>query len=252
MDNEDVIREQMENTRTSLSEKLETLEQQVATTVQDATSNVAGTVEAVKETVEAVKDSVTGTVEAVKDTVQDTVATVKESVEETISTVKETVHESWSAVKNALDLPEMVRRYPWPMFGGSVALGFVLERLIVKPTPRPFTHGTTSRPLPPDHFSGEDHFAAPRPPSTFAKLIRHFEPEINQLKGLALGALMSAVRDLATKMAPENMSEKLAGIFDSVTQKLGGEQLERESASGDRDREHLGNGRHSRRSPQEV
>ena len=83
MENEDVIREQMEDTRTSLTEKLETLESQVASTVQGATTNVAETVEAVKETVEAVKD-----------TVQQTVTTVKESVEETICAVKETVQDS--------------------------------------------------------------------------------------------------------------------------------------------------------------
>ena len=41
MEQEDLIREQMEDTRTSLTEKLETLEKQVAGTVLGTTSNLA-------------------------------------------------------------------------------------------------------------------------------------------------------------------------------------------------------------------
>jgi phosphate uptake regulator len=60
-DSPEVIRLQMEETRASLSEKLETLEQQVVGTVQDARA-------AVTDTVETVKEAVHETVETVKDT----------------------------------------------------------------------------------------------------------------------------------------------------------------------------------------
>jgi ElaB/YqjD/DUF883 family membrane-anchored ribosome-binding protein len=95
MDNEsEVIRQQMEETRTSLAEKLETLEQQVVGTVQGATTAVA-----------------------------DTVESVKDAVQETVSTVQESVHD-------ALDLSRHVERHPWAMVGGSVALGYLAGRLL--------------------------------------------------------------------------------------------------------------------------
>src|SRR5713226_6434711 len=86
MDNEpeEVIKQQMLETRASLAEKLETLEQQVVGTVHSATS-------AVTDTVESVKDAVQHTVEAVKDT---------------------------------FDLSHHVREHPWLMVGGSVTVGF--------------------------------------------------------------------------------------------------------------------------------
>ncbi|HWY86559.1 MAG TPA: hypothetical protein VNX28_07540 [Gemmataceae bacterium] len=234
MDNEDVIREQMEDTRTSLTEKLESLEKQVSTTVQGATTNVAETVEAVKDTVAAVKD-----------TVQDTVASVKESVEETISTVKDTVHEGWSAVKGMLDVPGLVESYPWAMFGGSVALGFILEGLLVKPArPGGTVMGTPGPALPPDHYSGEAFVAAKRPaPSMFSEVVKTFEPEIKRLKGLALGVLFSALRDAVVRAAPDNMTGKLAEIFDSVSQKMGADTCAEAPTQDHARGVHTGNGR---------
>jgi hypothetical protein len=89
MDDEDVIRGQMEDTRTSLTDKLETLEQQVSGSVHEATINVADTVE------------------AVKDSVQDTVASVKE----TVIAVKESISQGVSAVKGFFDITEHANRH---------------------------------------------------------------------------------------------------------------------------------------------
>src|SRR5579859_1541072 len=86
MDNEpEITRADLDETRASLSEKLETLEQQVVHSVHGATN-------AVNETVESVKDAV-----------HDTVAKVRET----------------------LDIPLQVKQRPWGMVGGSIALGFL-------------------------------------------------------------------------------------------------------------------------------
>jgi len=53
----EVIRQQMDDTRTALQDKLETLEQQVKDTVQEATEGVQTVKEAVQETVNNVKES---------------------------------------------------------------------------------------------------------------------------------------------------------------------------------------------------
>jgi len=134
---EDRIRDQMTETRTSLSEKLEKLEEQVAGTVTGATDTVKGTVEAVKETVADAKDAVTGTVdavketvEAVKDSVQETIGAVKDTVQSTVQTVKDTVKGGVDYMKDLLDIPRQTRRHPWIALGAAVASGFCLGRLL--------------------------------------------------------------------------------------------------------------------------
>jgi ElaB/YqjD/DUF883 family membrane-anchored ribosome-binding protein len=58
MENEEVIRRQMEQTRESLHEKLETLEQKVTNSVTAVTDTVASVKEKMHEGVESVKDAV--------------------------------------------------------------------------------------------------------------------------------------------------------------------------------------------------
>lgn len=111
MENEELIRHQMENTRASITEKLETLENKVTGDIQGATGAVADTVT------------------AVTDSVKETVNTVKESVEGTAEAVKEAVHDSMQTVKGWFNITEQVEAHPWVFFAGSVAVGFYLESL---------------------------------------------------------------------------------------------------------------------------
>jgi len=91
MDHEsEVIKQQMEQTRSSLAEKLETLEEHVA-------SKVLTTADAVTETVEAVKGAV-----------EETVHSVSESVENVKETVKET-----------FDLHRQMEQHPWLLLGAG-------------------------------------------------------------------------------------------------------------------------------------
>jgi ElaB/YqjD/DUF883 family membrane-anchored ribosome-binding protein len=93
VDNElEVIRHQMEVTRSSLADKLGEMESQIRGAVEGATNLVTDTAETVQETVHNVTD-----------------------------TVQETVH----SVAEALDLSKQVERHPWPMMGGAVAVGFL-------------------------------------------------------------------------------------------------------------------------------
>src|SRR5437667_3076637 len=81
----DVIKHEIDETASSLKDKLETLENEVLGTVKEAT----------------------------------------ETVEETISNVKETVQDTVQAVKRTFDLRYQTEQHPWLMVGGSAAAGFV-------------------------------------------------------------------------------------------------------------------------------
>jgi ElaB/YqjD/DUF883 family membrane-anchored ribosome-binding protein len=101
MDNEtEVIRQQMEGTRTALSEKLEKLENQLTDKVQQAGTTVAETVESVSDTVE----------------------NVKETVEQTVEAVSHTFDLEWHA-----------KQHPWALLGGAVFVGFLGARMLSRP-----------------------------------------------------------------------------------------------------------------------
>lgn len=226
MENEDVILNQMEDTRTALTDKLETLESRVASSVEDATSNVAGTIEAVKETVEAVKDSAL-----------EAVATVKETVADTVTSAKEAVSDSVAALKSLVDVAGWVRTYPWPMMGLSAGIGFAFERLLVRSGEGRRVNWRGERlELPPDHVSGEAPIAEARNSRSWLMgLIGPLQPEINRLKGLAVGKVLGSVEQSVASALPADIAPQIHDILHGITRKLGGELLEeRETAHTER------------------
>jgi len=229
MDHEaEVIHEQMEDTRASLAEKLEKLEEKVLGTIENTTNTVTQTVATVTETVETVKEAVEGTVETVKGSVVDTVETVKHS----------------------LDVTEHVRNHPWLMFGSSVVAGFVAGEMLGFLRPQA---GWTSLTFPGSWGSGssgglqgyqqpayqEPAFQqppAPVPreepvpqrrqesgPSWLGWLGGLLGPELDKLKGLAIGVALGAVRDAVQKSAQGELASHLSSMIDGITTKLGGE-----------------------------
>jgi len=218
----------MEETRTSLQSKLETLENQVVNTVQDS-------VTAVTDTVESVKTAVQDTVDSVKDTFQETVDTVKDTVQGTVDSMQETVE----TVKEHLDIRQYVEEYPWAMFLGSAAVGYVGGCLLGGP-PAP-----TRTALPPGpvfqgepgvrensryRFKEEPMTSSPRheePPkeSWLSNLNGLFGNELTKLKGLAIGTALGIVRDMVASATPPPVSKELAEVIDNFTVKLGGEPI---------------------------
>jgi hypothetical protein len=59
----------------------------------------------------------------------------------------------------------------------------------------------------------------------FSELGEKFESEINKLKGLALGTMLGALRDVVASSAPPHIGPQLAEIIDSATVKLGGQPI---------------------------
>jgi ElaB/YqjD/DUF883 family membrane-anchored ribosome-binding protein len=220
MDHEaEVIKSQMEETRSSLAEKLETLESQVLGTVQQTTAAVSNTVEAVKSTVQSVKGA----------------------VEETVEKAKGSVHETVETIQESLDIPRQVQRHPWGMFTGSVALGFLTGYLLSTerrriPGYRAMGNGAVPRrgPLTEEFLEATSagygpetpaHAAAPSQPSAFSKVSHALAGELGKLKGLAIGTTLGLVRDLVTDRLPESVRTDVNNMVNEVTEKLGGKVL---------------------------
>ncbi len=228
MENEaDAIRMQMEDTRASLTEKLETLEQQIVDTVQGATAAVT-----------------------------DTVASVKDAVTDTVSEVKATVSETVDTVKSTFDVEQQVRKHPWLAFAGAIAAGFVAERVLnrlLEPRHPSVSHPTAFPAVPtpsmgvtqpeqkPIHggnghsLAGNGHVraepeaaklhnrVASQPPAREERgLTDLFGKEIEQVKKVAIGTTMGLVRDMVTDAMPAPVREDVRDILDRITTKLSG------------------------------
>jgi ElaB/YqjD/DUF883 family membrane-anchored ribosome-binding protein len=213
----EVIRQQMDETRAAMSDKIETLENQVVDTVQAATA-------AVSETVGSVKDIVHDSLQTVKDSVQDTV----------------------ESVKDTFDLPRQVNRRPWTMFAGAAALGYLGGYLLsgsngshagrseksdsVGLAVRAHTamkgNGASRSRNAAASAATQESETAEDKPTWVSGLGDTFHDEIAQLEGLAIGTLLGLVRDIVTKAVPEHMERQVEEIVDGITVKLGGKPLD--------------------------
>jgi len=241
----------MEATRAGLTDKLSALESQVGGTVQAATDAVEATKDAVTGTVEAV----TNTVETVKDTVQDTVEAVTDKVSETIGNVTEQFQETVKTVTETLNVKLQAERHPWMVFGGAVALGALGGYLLGGASRRKSESPSRSQNgFPAGYHSGgeaqtttsqpqaERQNSGPSVVGSVASAAGHalggvagsvgsalgglLGEQLGHLKGLALGAMMGVVRDLAVRSLPENLKGRVAEEVDRLTRGLGGEPIQ--------------------------
>jgi uncharacterized protein YjbJ (UPF0337 family) len=226
----DVIRHQIDETRESLTEKLETLEGQV----KDAVGTVTETIETVKNTVES-------TVESVKSGVEHTVENVKTSLSDTVDSVKET-----------FDLSRQIDRHPWGAVGCSLLAGMATGYLFGGSRQR-WPHSWQGipgmnqlipgyQPSRPAEAPRQDFQQEPSRPGFLTNLLGSFEGELDKIKQTAIGALVGMARDAIKQALPPSLADNVTEIMDNVTRRAGGEPvrgpvLEPETAGvGDRAR----------------
>jgi ElaB/YqjD/DUF883 family membrane-anchored ribosome-binding protein len=205
VDNElEVIRDEMEQTRANLADKLGALETQVRETVSGATEAVNSTVEGVKEVVETVSETV-------------------ESVTETFNVSRQ------------------FEQHPWLALGAAVATGFVVAQIIGRVSqaaPAPVPPPAPELPLQP---VAQTQPAAPREQPAQQKeesgLLHSLESMLPDVKGvmgtlvgslggLAVSSLMGVIREMASSGLPQEWKGEVTQLVDQVTTKLGGKPLD--------------------------
>jgi ElaB/YqjD/DUF883 family membrane-anchored ribosome-binding protein len=205
MDDEaEVIREEMLETRTAMTQKFEAIEDKLASAVTETT------------------ESVTQTVEAVKDVVQ----TIEGAVQGTMKTMTGAAEEAVESVKEAFDVRRQVERHPWLMFGGAVATGFAGTLLLERALPAASAAscaGVTWQP--------SDRLAAPGPepstePGVLHEVGERLAPVFHRVKGLAIGAAVSMLAQMVLPQVPEAFRGQVAEVADQLTTALGGEKVE--------------------------
>jgi len=223
-----VIRDEMEQTRANLADKLGALESQVRETVSTASETVSSTVEGVKEVV---------------------------------SNVSETV----GSVTDTLNVPKHIEQHPWVALGVAVAAGFVAAQMFggsrqqaapaapqpPKPEPRPEPRAEPSHEK--QSSAGGTSFGSllpsleslvPDVTSKAAAMLPSMEslaPEIKHLGdtvvaglgGLAVGGGMNVIRELVADAVPGSWKGEITKIVDDLTQQLGGKPLSGKQQQGE-------------------
>jgi ElaB/YqjD/DUF883 family membrane-anchored ribosome-binding protein len=212
VDNElEVIRDQMEEKRASLSNKLDALEDHVLETVHGATSVVSTAVHDVSETVDAVKENIQETVEAVTQNIQETV----------------------QAVKETLNVSEKIRQNPWLAVGGAFAGGFVGALLLGRSSrTRESANQTTHRPQETNGTPFERAQApvmAPRESEASSGLTSQLgsvaTEALNTLQSMAVGTLMGVLSQVVGDIVPASLKEEADKLFGELNTHLGGKAL---------------------------
>jgi hypothetical protein len=206
----ELIKQQMNQTRVSLTEKLEALENKVFGTVHDTTGAISSTVQQVSS--------------LVRDTVRDVGATVRD----TTGNVHANVQEVMSSAREAMSISRQMHEHPWLMLSGSVFAGYVGGLLLDN-----LEHGRPpSLPVAPERLLPRDAEVRERAESAPSRrggssfwnaLIETFAPELDKLKRAALGTALGLVRDRVGESVPPHLRENFTELMDRVTQKLGGE-----------------------------
>ena len=240
---------QMEESRESLAHKIELLEGKVTETVESATATVQEATANVLETVQNATASVS-----------ETVGNVTTAVQGTVENVRTSLHDGVESVKETFNIQHQVQQHPWLMLFGAVAAGYAGAMYLQKPArgsrrdwerfdrsefrsgsnqafeqygqqsplyaaPASLRPSVTSESSLNGTTSSAKVETAPAQSSWMSTLSDTLGPELNKLKGLAIGTALGAVRDSVIQSAPEAMKKTLAEVIDDVTEKLGGQCL---------------------------
>lgn len=223
----EVIRGEMERKREALAEKIGALESQVVGTVQTATDAVSG--------------------------VADVVTSVKETITDTTDAVKEAVSSTVQSVGEVLNVSRHVENYPWASVGCAFAAGFAGGVLLGGPSRDARTAAEAG------DFRGLHAYAGEPPPARaeappaeedkeglgsqlFDSLGEAWQRMSGGLQGLAVGAVMGLVREMASRSLPDSMVPDIGRFIDDVRDKLGGKVTDMSRSVVDYVKDAMGSG----------
>ena len=131
-------------------------------------------------------------------------------------------------VKDAFDINKQIRARPLASVGGGFLLGLLLGNNFFRNSDREaeqssFTHREDARVTNLRPASSEQYRHRERKvpgAGMAASLVDYFGPELNQLKSITLGALISPVRDAAKSAVSPKLASKLDNVFDTMIEKI--------------------------------
>jgi ElaB/YqjD/DUF883 family membrane-anchored ribosome-binding protein len=133
---ENDIKQNIEETRAAMNQKIEKIEGRVHETMEGTRSTL---------------DNMVGGINRMKGTIEET----KSVIDNSIDTIKQAVDETVERVRYTAEVIDQVKENPWIMFSSAVLVGYVLgtlnrdQSLDMRRTPEPVKEGfRTDRPAP--------------------------------------------------------------------------------------------------------
>jgi ElaB/YqjD/DUF883 family membrane-anchored ribosome-binding protein len=209
----------------------------------DTTKELPESIEVIEDEIEQTRTGLADKLEALTQKLSGTVEDVGETVETVVETTKETIHN----IKETFNIPKQVEEHPWLAMGASVLVGFVGGKLLgslssrgnghtgyasngmAEAVPQRMATASAYAPEPPPYEAHYEHESHDQSRSWLAELGQHFAPELNKVKGLALGTLFGVIRDMVSQALPEALKSQVAKVIDDVTEKVGGETIQQGS-----------------------
>jgi ElaB/YqjD/DUF883 family membrane-anchored ribosome-binding protein len=198
------LHDEIGKTRSDLTDKLQTLEDQVKGTILNTTEKVEQTIEQVTST-----------------------------VQETVESAKSTVNETVGAVKQTFDLEYQMDVRPWTMMAGSVCVGLLAGALVGRQTRgrrlseyASSAYRGMSESLASAGTAAQDYASRAREqaPSLASQLYHQFEPEIEQVKEMAIGYAAAMLRDMIKQAVPA-IRDQVDEFMNKATTKFGGQPI---------------------------
>lgn len=184
----DVMRQNIDSTRSDLADKLEALEDRVMGTVQNAQDTVDGSIQMARETVASVKQTFD----------------IRHHVDQ----------HPWLMLGGSVV--------------AGLALGSLLATMLRRSRQTPARPAGNEAPsfMRPQQRGNGDGAAAPAPmvqapPPDGPGVFDLFHEEINKVKGMAIGFVMGRVRDSIKDSLPPDLATRIEDVMNSVTTKLG-------------------------------
>jgi ElaB/YqjD/DUF883 family membrane-anchored ribosome-binding protein len=179
----------------------------------------------IREQIEETRDSLTDKIEDLEEHVKESIHDVTHVMDHTADSVKSGLHERIVSVRRAFNLPHQVRARPWLTLScaalAGAALGYVLTRPREgrsHPSTQPFETGSSSPPLPAETARVAESNGK-HEPGVLTRAIDSFRPELEQVKEVALGLAVDLTRDLIKQALAPAVSGDGDQVKDRTTRK---------------------------------
>lgn len=194
------MRQEIDDTRSAMADKMEALEDRVMDTVQSAQETVDDSIQIASDTVASVKRTFD----------------IKHHVEQ----------HPWTMVGGSI------------LAGLALGSLFLSVRQRTRPAPRQGDEGRLRRPgsapfsIPQGGNGNSDSADMPRfqaaPPPSRPGVFDRFHEEIDKVRGMAIGYAMGLVRDSIKDAVPQ-MASQIEDVMNSITTKFGAESVHQHS-----------------------
>jgi len=178
----------------------------------------------IRKRIEETRAALQAKLAALEQQVRGTVGDVAARVQTTRAAVEQTA----ATVRRSFDLHFQMNERPWAVLGGSFVLGTVVGLALASGTrPRRSRISRGEAPLrgEEDEARSVEAMASSGGTSLFSRLAEPLRPEMDKVRGLAVGVVMGAIRDVLKDAIPPNLAPHVEDILNDVTTKMGGTLL---------------------------